>query len=150
MFPFLVGEFQVNDVEFPGSSNILKKVLERLAAFLFLGWRRNSFCHGEHFSSKGINFQPFCGAGKMCPFDKCKQLNTKMPPKFACLDVCRIHFIIFIFFEATRGSKLVDLSILSDVHIFHTNKTIPPNSPMAFKVVFSNIFSGKLVMPLLF
>ena len=148
VFPFLVGDFQVNDVEFRGSSNILKKVLEGLAAFLFLEWRRNSCCHGEPFSSKRINFQPFCGAGKMCPFDKSKQLNNKMPPKFASLDVCRIHFIIF--FEATHGSKLVDLSTLSDVHIFHTNKIIPPNSPTAFKVVFSNIPSGKLAMPLLF
>lgn len=148
VFPFIVGDFQVNDVEFRGSSNILKKVLERLAAFLFLEWRSNSCCHGEPFSSKRIIFQPFCGAGKMCPFDKSKQLYTKMPPKFASLDVCRIHFIIF--FEATHGSKLVDLSILSDVHIFHTNKIIPPNSPMASKVVFSNIPSGKLAMPLLF
>lgn len=87
VFPFLVGDFQVKDVEFRGSGNILKKVLEGLAAFLFLEWRRNSCCHGEPFSSKRINFQPFCGAGKMCPFDKSKQLNNKMPPKariFGC------------------------------------------------------------------
>lgn len=100
VFPFLVGDFQVKDVEFRGSSNILKKVLEGLAAFPFLGWRRNSCCHGEPFSSKRINFQPFCGAGKMCPFDECKQLNNKMPPKF-CIFGCLPHTLYHILWGNT-------------------------------------------------